>query len=87
MKHADASALTVLDATTGRPMDIVTETDITHAVADRKDLNETRIHELMTRNPTVVPSTGDDLERGQTHDQPALPSPVGHRRCRPSRHG
>jgi CBS domain-containing protein len=57
LKRAGASALTVLDPTTGQPVGIFTEKDITHAVADGKDLNEVRIRDLMTRNPTVVPST------------------------------
>ncbi len=57
LKRAGASALTVLDPTSGQPVGIFTETDIAHAVADGKDLNEVRIRDLMTRNPTVVPST------------------------------
>jgi len=44
MKHAGATALMIVDAQTGQPVGIITETDITHAVADGKDLNEVRIH-------------------------------------------
>lgn len=54
MKHAHATALVVLDARTDRPIGIVTETDISHAVADGKDVNEVRIHDLMTTGPTVI---------------------------------
>jgi len=57
MKHADTTALTVLHATTGQPIGIITETDISHAVADDKDLNQIRIHELMTGNPTTIRAT------------------------------
>jgi CBS domain-containing protein len=58
MKHADASALVVLDTQTDKPIGIVTEADIAHAVADGKDLNEVRIHQLMTSGPaTVAPAT------------------------------
>ena len=54
MKHAGATALLVLDANTDQPIGIITEADITHAVADRKDMNNVRIRELMTSRPTVI---------------------------------
>jgi CBS domain-containing protein len=55
MRHAGTSALVVLDGhETNRPVGLVTEADIVHTVADGKDVNEVRIHELMTHSPTVV---------------------------------
>jgi CBS domain-containing protein len=54
MKHAGASALMVLDAQNGRPTGIITEANIAHAVADGEDLNEARIHDLMTTRPAVI---------------------------------
>jgi len=54
MKHAGATALVVLDAATDRPVGIVTDTDVAHAVADGKNVNEVRISEVMTPDPTVV---------------------------------
>src|SRR5262249_49439191 len=54
MKHADATALLVIDIETGHPKGIITEKDIAHAVADGKDLNQVRIYELMTERPTVI---------------------------------
>ena len=54
MKHADATALIVTQANTGEPVGIITEADISHAVADGKNPNDVRIYELMTANPTVV---------------------------------
>ena len=54
MKHADASALMVLDVNTDQPIGIITEADIAHAVADKKDLDSTRIRDLMTTRPTVI---------------------------------
>jgi CBS domain-containing protein len=54
MKHAGASALLVLDAQNDQPIGIITEADITGAVADVKDLNEVRISQLMTTGPTVI---------------------------------
>jgi|SRR5215469_4626432 len=57
MKHASATALVVLDTLDDRPVGIITEADITHAVADRKDMDNTRIRDLMTASPTVISST------------------------------
>jgi CBS domain-containing protein len=57
MKHAGATALTVLDARTGQPAGIITEADIAHAVADGRDVNSTRINVLMTTRPTVINPT------------------------------
>jgi CBS domain-containing protein len=57
MKHAGTTALMVLDARTGQPAGIITEADIAHAVADGKDVNSTRISDLMTTRPTVISTT------------------------------
>lgn len=54
MQHAGVSALVVLDSQTDRPIGIITEADIAHVVADGKDVNEVRIHDLMTAQPTVI---------------------------------
>jgi len=54
MKRADATALIVLQGKTGQPIGIVTEADISHAVADGKNPNDVRIYQLMTAHPTVV---------------------------------
>jgi len=55
MKHAGRTSLVVLDGhETNRPVGLVTEADIVHAVADGKDVNEVRIHDLMTTSPTMV---------------------------------
>jgi CBS domain-containing protein len=57
MKHAGTTALMVLDNWTGQPIGIITEADIAHAVADGKDVNGTRIYQLMTTRPTVITTT------------------------------
>lgn len=57
MKHAATSALTIMDGKTDRPIGIITEADVAHAVADRRDLNTVRISDLMTTKPTVVSSS------------------------------
>ena len=54
MKHAGATALVVLDAGTDQPVGIVTDTDVAHVVADGKNVNDVRISDVMTPDPTVV---------------------------------
>lgn len=62
MKHRGATALVVLDAQTDRPIGIITEADIVHTVADGKDVDEVRIHDLMTTHPTVIDATTSILD-------------------------
>ena len=72
MKHAGATALVVLDGQeTNRPIGIITEADISHAVADGKDVNDVRIHDLMTGAPTVIRATTSirDAARIMTSDR------------------
>src|SRR5689334_17917012 len=57
MKRAGATALIVTKMPTGQPIGIITEADISRAVADGKNPNDVRIYELMTANPTVVNTT------------------------------
>ena len=57
MKHAGTTALMVLNPRTGQPGGIITEADVAHAVADGKDVNSTRIYEVMTTRPTVINTT------------------------------
>ena len=57
MKHANATALIVTQAQTGQPIGIITDADVSHAVADGKNPNDVRIYELMTAHPTVVSTT------------------------------
>jgi CBS domain-containing protein len=54
MKRAEATALLVLDAMAGRLIGIITQADVARAVADGKDVNETRVHAVMTTRPTVI---------------------------------
>jgi CBS domain-containing protein len=57
MKRANATALIVTQVQTGQPIGIVTDADVSRAVADGKNPNDVRIYELMTANPTVVSTT------------------------------
>ena len=54
MRHVGATSLMVLDAAADRLIGIVTEADVAHAVADGKDVNEVRIHNVMTTRPVVI---------------------------------
>ena len=53
MKRAGATALIVTKMQTGQPTGIITEADISRAVADGKNPNDVRIYELMTTNPDL----------------------------------
>lgn len=58
MRHAGEMALVVVDDERVRqPIGLITDADITQAVADGKDVNEVRIHDLMTADPTVITAT------------------------------
>jgi CBS domain-containing protein len=58
MKRAGATAIVVIDNDqTKRPLGILTEADIVRVVADGKDVNDLRINEMMTSEPTVCQET------------------------------
>ena len=57
MKHAGTTSLMVMDAQNGQPADIITEEDITHAIADGKDVNNTWVGAVMTTRPAVITTT------------------------------
>jgi len=58
MRHAGATALIVVDDEEAkRPTGLITDTDIVEAVADGKDVNEIRIHDLMTKTLKVIDAT------------------------------
>ena len=57
MKHAGTTALTVLDGQqSNEPIGCVTETDVAAALAQGKDLNETRIRDLIAHSRAQAPS-------------------------------
>ena len=67
MRHARAGALLVLDTRhTGRPVGIITEADIARAVADGKDVNEVKVHQLMTVRPVVISMTASIRDAAKT---------------------
>jgi CBS domain-containing protein len=57
MKHAGTTALLVLDAQTGQPAGLITETDIDHVIADGKDVNNVRVNAAITTRPAIITTT------------------------------
>ena len=57
MKHAGTTALIVTDAQTGQPAGIITEADITHAIAHGKSVNDVRVNAVMTTRPAITTTT------------------------------
>ncbi len=55
MRQAGSSALVVLrDETTRTPVGIVTDTDVAHAVADGRSVEETRVRDVLHGAPITV---------------------------------
>jgi CBS domain-containing protein len=46
-----------VDAQTGQPAGIITETDVAHAIADGKDVNNTWVDAVMTTRPAITTTT------------------------------
>ena len=57
MKHTGTTALLVADTQTGQPVGIITETDIAHAIADGKDINDVWAGAVATIRPALTTST------------------------------
>lgn len=67
MKHAGETALVVIDEEHANgPMGLITDADISSAVADGKDVNQVRIHELMTSDPAVIAAAASIDETART---------------------
>jgi signal-transduction protein with cAMP-binding, CBS, and nucleotidyltransferase domain len=57
MKHAGTTALMVVDARTGQPAGIITQADVARAIAEGEDLNDVRVHAVMTTRPALTTTT------------------------------
>ena len=57
MKHTGTTALIVVDAQTGQPAGIITDTDVARAIADGKDVNDIWADAVMTTRPAVTTTT------------------------------
>ena len=63
MKHAGTTALIVTDAQTGQPAGIITQVDIARAIAGGKDLNDVRVHAVMTTRPALTTTSVRDAAK------------------------
>ena len=67
MKHSGDNALVVTtNDPDRRPLAVVTDTDITQAVADGRNLEEVRISDMPPREPVVVSPDTDVLSAART---------------------
>ena len=67
MKHAGPTAVVVPGAPPGnRPIGVITEADIAAAVADGMDVNQTRIHDLLTARPAAIPAAASIRDAART---------------------
>jgi CBS domain-containing protein len=57
MKRAGTTALLVLNAQTGQPAGVITETDIDHVIAEGNDVNDVRVNAVMTNRPAITTTT------------------------------
>ena len=57
MKHAGTTALLVVGAQSGQTVGIITETDVAHAIADGKDVNDVWVGAVMTTRPALITTT------------------------------
>jgi CBS domain-containing protein len=55
MHRRRTTSLVVTDSRAGRPVGVVTAADIARAVADGRDINEIRIHEVLATRPAAIP--------------------------------
>jgi CBS domain-containing protein len=67
MKHSGDTALVITtNDDEARPLAVLTDTDISQAVADGRNLEETRINDLPLRDPVVVEPGTDVLSAART---------------------
>jgi CBS domain-containing protein len=67
MKHSGDTALVITTSDAHpRPIAVLTDTDISQAVADGRNLEETRISDLPPRDPVVVDPGTDVLSAART---------------------
>jgi CBS domain-containing protein len=57
MKHTGTTALIVTGAQTSQPVGIITQADIARAIANGKDVNDVRVHAVMTTRPAITTTT------------------------------
>jgi CBS domain-containing protein len=66
MRRKGVTALVLVDAQTSRPMGLVTEADLVQLMADGRDPDAVRIHELMATSLSVIQATASIRDAAHT---------------------
>ena len=66
MRRAGATALVILHGQTSQPIGLITEADIVQLVADGRDADEVRIHDLMARQLSLIEAAASIRDAADT---------------------
>ena len=66
MKRKGVTALVLVDAWTNRPIGLITEADLVQLMADGRDPDAVRIHELMATHLSVIKATASIRDAAHT---------------------
>ncbi len=66
MRRAGATALVILHGQTSQPIGLITEADIVQLVADGRDADEVRIHDLMARHLSLIEASASIRDAADT---------------------
>jgi CBS domain-containing protein len=66
MRRAGATALVILHGQTSQPVGLITEADIVQLVADGRDADEVRIHDLMTTQLSLIEAAASIRDAANT---------------------
>jgi CBS domain-containing protein len=66
MRRARATALVILHGQTSQPIGLITEADIVQLVADGRDADEVRIHDLMARQLSLIEAAASIRDAANT---------------------
>ncbi len=66
MRRAGATALVILHGQTSQPIGLITEADIVQLVADGRDADEVRIHDLMARQLSLIEAAASIRDAANT---------------------
>jgi CBS domain-containing protein len=66
MRRAGATALVILHGQSSQPIGLITEADIVQLVADGRDADEVRIHDLMARELSLIEAAASIRDAANT---------------------
>ena len=66
MRRKGVTALALVDASTNRPIGLITEADLVQLMADGRDPDAVRIHELMATRLSVIKATASIRDAADT---------------------